>query len=37
VLESIASIRVIEKNKGKLENEIFDPHENLYVKRYWFQ
>lgn len=33
--DSIASERVIVKNGGVLENELFDEEENVMVKRYW--
>ena len=32
-----ASERVIQKNSGELENELFDPAEHVTVKRYWIQ
>lgn len=33
--DNIASIKIIEKNGGILENEIFDEEEKVNVKRYW--
>ncbi len=33
--DNVASERVILKNGGVLENTLFDPEENVTVKRYW--
>ncbi len=33
--DNVASERVIVKNGGIFENRLFDPDEQLYVKRYW--
>ena len=33
--DNVASERVIVKNGGVLENELFDEEENVMVKRYW--
>lgn len=33
--DNYASEAVILKNGGVLENELFDPEENVTVKRYW--
>ena len=35
--DNIASERVIQKNGGVFENRLFDPEENVFVKRYWIQ
>ena len=34
--DNLASIQVILKNNGKLENELFDPYEHVVIKRFWF-
>lgn len=35
--DNYASEKVILKNGGVLENKLFDPEENVVVKRYWIQ
>lgn len=35
--DNYASEKVIIKNGGVLENEIFDPNDNVTVKRYWIK
>ncbi len=35
--DNIGSEKVIQKNGGVLENELFDPEENVTVKRYWIE
>ena len=33
--DNIASEKVILKNGGQYENTLFDPDEQVFVKRYW--
>ena len=33
--DNVASEKVILKNGGRFENRIYDPHDNVFVKRYW--
>ena len=35
--DNYASEKVILKNGGVLENKLFDPEENVFVKRYWIK